>query len=144
MSLRARTLHQPWAWAVCFAGKSVENRTWRPPKDAIGQHLAIHAGKTFDEESARWIRDVFGVVVPRDVPKGAIVAVCRLSKFIKATEELSEGKRPWFCGPFGWLLQDVTPIEPVFCRGAQGLWWVSETDLAAVRASFLRAKERAA
>jgi len=41
---RAITLWPEWAWAVCYLGKNVENRPWKPPIPA-GSHLAIHAGK---------------------------------------------------------------------------------------------------
>lgn len=38
--------------------------------------------------------------------------------------EASDSK--WFMGPFGWLLEDITPLRtPIPCRGMQGLWPVS-------------------
>ena len=42
--MKALTLHAPWAWAICFLGKRVENRTWAPPSGMIGKRFAIHAG----------------------------------------------------------------------------------------------------
>jgi hypothetical protein len=33
---------------------------------------------------------------------------------------------PWWAGPVGILLADVTPIEPVPCRGAMGYWRVPD------------------
>lgn len=41
------TLKQPWAWAVIYAGKDVENRTWKPAKPC---RLLIHAGVKWDED----------------------------------------------------------------------------------------------
>jgi hypothetical protein len=29
-AVKALTIRQPWAWAVVYAGKDVENRGWRP------------------------------------------------------------------------------------------------------------------
>ncbi len=145
MTLRALTLHQPWAMAVRHLGKPYENRSWRPPASAIGRPLAIHAGKTFDEDDAGWIFDNFGTrYIAADVPKGAVVAVCRLAGFIKSADEIPPEKRAWFFGPFGWVLEDVTPIEPVFCRGAQGIWVLKDSDCDEVRRRFVAARSRLA
>lgn len=49
---RALTVKQPWAWAICHAGKNVENRTWPiPPKYLTGGslRLMIHAGDGWDD-----------------------------------------------------------------------------------------------
>ena len=46
---RALTLRQPWAWAVVFGGKDVENRTWKPRKPFT---LLVHAGIAWAEEGA--------------------------------------------------------------------------------------------
>jgi len=27
--MKAITIKQPWAWAIVFAGKDIENRSWR-------------------------------------------------------------------------------------------------------------------
>lgn len=143
--MNAITLIQPWAMAITYLGKRVENRTWRPPAAAIGMPLAIHAGKGFDEDGAEWIWRTFGTrYVHHDVPKGAVIAVCRLSGFVKSEDELSPKGRPWFFGPIGWTLEDVTPIEPVFCRGQQGLWRLSELDAssAARRFGWVRNEQR--
>lgn len=42
--MKAITIWPEWAWAICYLGKPVENRTWSPPKGMIGQRIAIHAG----------------------------------------------------------------------------------------------------
>lgn len=54
----AITVKQPWAEAIARHGKTVENRTRRPPAHLIGQRVAIHVGNARDA----W--DFF----PRDVP----------------------------------------------------------------------------
>ena len=48
--LRGITLTHPWSWCVAYAGKDVENRTWRPEKQggAVGMYLAIHGGAVPD------------------------------------------------------------------------------------------------
>jgi hypothetical protein len=46
------------------------------------------------------------------------------------TNQLDED--PWWTGPCGWLLDRVVAIEPVACKGAQGLWTVPEPQLSLV------------
>lgn len=43
--MKALTLWPEWAWAIMHLGKDVENRTWHPPKNILGQRIALHAGR---------------------------------------------------------------------------------------------------
>lgn len=159
--MRALTLKQPWAHAVCYFGKRVENRSRRPPKVIIGERFAIHAGMAWDQEGAEALhRDhgqSFATVNGRRVDAagapvefGAIVAVARLRGWVA---DLNGGfhrgptclgvedpslraafESAWFVGPFGWVLEDeVTALErPVPARGMLGPWRVSPSQLAAM------------
>lgn len=60
--MQALTLWQPWAWAMAFAGKPVENRTWAPPHALLGQRIAIHAGKVCDADAICDIAAEFGLM----------------------------------------------------------------------------------
>lgn len=44
-TISALTIHQPWAWAICEAGRNLENRDWRPPPYIAYQSIAIHSGR---------------------------------------------------------------------------------------------------
>ncbi len=49
--MRALTVKQPWAWAICHAGKDVENRGWPIPPKLLEDgpvRVALHAGKAMD------------------------------------------------------------------------------------------------
>lgn len=50
----ALTLKHPWPWAICVAGKDVENRTWAPRQLRRGDRFAIHGGKQPREHSSAW------------------------------------------------------------------------------------------
>lgn len=135
------TLQQPWAWAICEAGKRIENRRWKPwcPK---GTYLAIHAGKGWDKQGAAWlISQMAGAL---DVPTQAeaaqgIVAVARLGEVVQDSQD------EWFMGPFGWRLHDVEVLpQPVPCRGAQGLWKLPEDVRLAVRDGVRASRRQAA
>lgn len=136
--MKALTLWQPWAWAIVAAGKNVENRTWEPPRDIIGERIAIHAGKTIDIESILAMRNEMRINCPSpaSLVRGAIVGTARVVGAIAVnggTCQYNGGvtleqssvlcDSHWFSGPIGWVLADVVRFhEPIQCRGAQGLW----------------------
>ena len=43
--MNALTIHQPWAAFIAAGIKTIETRSWCAPKNAIGEQLAIHAGR---------------------------------------------------------------------------------------------------
>ena len=158
--MRALTLWRPWTDAILNGGKRVENRKRPPPSKMIGETIALHAGKRYGIggwSTADW-------TPPDDAtcPQG-IVGVARLvgyldmrkdarrseTCFFIPSEERGElasrvhylDRDPWWSGPVGWLLDQVVAIEPVACRGAQGLWAVPEPQLSVV---LERLKEKSA
>lgn len=134
------TLHQPWAFAIAHAGKRVENRSWRP-WCAVGTYLAIHAGASLDREAVRTLAQQ-GIHVPPKFEQGAIVAVAQLAGVAHTDTQVPEEQLDWWCGPIGWLLDEVVAIEPVPCKGAQGLWRLPDEVLGEVRRRFLANKGR--
>ncbi len=123
-TLPALTLHAPWAYAVAWKGKNIENRTWAPPARLVGQRLAIHAGLAqprADWDALSMIAGRLGLVVTAsDVPRGAIVAIATVAGLVGEEDARAN---PWFVGPCGWILRDVVTLpEPVPCKGAQGIW----------------------
>ena len=133
------TLIQPWAWAIAHAGKRVENRTWKP-WCPIGTYLAIHAGAKMDQGMAQQLR-ADGIAVPSTVATGAIVAVAQLEGVATHINAVPDDQVDrWWCGPVGWLLDNVVPIEPVPCKGKQGLWRLEPVVLEAVRERWKAAR----
>lgn len=117
--MRAITLWQPWAWAITHADKRVENRTWSPPESLIGEQIAIHAGKQFDESAIHLLVRCGGSLF-----FGGVVGVATLAG---VTTSCPAGQDTWFSGPVGWILEDVVALaDPVPCRGFQGLWALPE------------------
>lgn len=135
--LDALTLHRPWPWAIIHLGKRTENRDWPPPKWLLGKHLAIHAGKTWDEEGAEWIASEFNAVVPPESehPTG-VVAVAKVVSVTRSAERL-DGRDPWWVGDFGWTLDEVRELRtPVALSGRQKLWRISGVHLTSVRSEW--------
>ena len=128
------SIAQPWASAVAFAEKDIENRSWR---SHYRGPLAIHASGTVFKDyfgyrcrTVRggekrpvidWInrgRRRFGLEPegPDNIISSHIIAI---AMFVDAVEKSSS---PWFGGEWGWVLQGVVPIEPIPWTGALGLW----------------------
>ena len=122
--LYALTLHQPWAWAVAYAGKRIENRTWRPPQRIIGRQIAIHAGRTIDAGGVKWLaeRGFTEIPMPKEAHvRGTIVAVAIVEGYVYPKQTAWDDV--WLIGPVGWVLRDVITLPfAVDCRGMQGLW----------------------
>ena len=138
--MKALSIRQPWAWAILYAGKRIENRTWstnyRGP-------LLIHAarGMTSREycDAFIWMSGVELIPKnpngPTDMPifdkldRGGIVGKSYLID-IYHPHEYSANAFPkehliwWDQNQYGWLLDKVEPLPFHPCRGRQGLFEV--------------------
>lgn len=140
--MRAITLHRPWPYVILRCGKRVENRPWKPWAVIMGQTIALHAGKGWDQRAERYLPHEFGTVEePRLIRQEGLVGTAKVTGWIASdaqvlkTGESSSGlpkpvvysllKSPYFFGPYGWVLEDVRElVSPLACRGKQGLWHV--------------------
>ena len=127
--LLALTLHRPWSAAVALYGKTVENRTWKPWRSAVGQPLAIHQGVKLDPAGIDRLQGMdldpwadLNQAGLKGWNGNGVVAVCVLEGFARSADQLDEAERRWFCGPYGWRLGHVVQVGPFACRGHQGLW----------------------
>ena len=138
---KAITLRPYWAWAVCHAGKRIENRSW--PTKYRGR-LLIHAGKGNKKTDAadRAVLELLGIDAPppEDLVRGAIVAKTELADCQPYTDDnektlganlfprdLNLENDPFACGPFRWSLEKVSVLEkPVPMIGKLSIFNVKE------------------
>lgn len=159
--MKALTLWRPWSDAIVAGAKPIENRTWAPPRGLLGQWIAIHGGKRWDEDGARWIiEEELWEPHPDAVSPQGIVGAAQLIGVVEfrtrpsdrllvnawwgdrdAAQARLESAAPWFTGPIGWLFGDAVSIDPVPCRGAQGLWTLPPDVDATVKQRMLRVLE---
>lgn len=133
--MKAITLTQPWASAVALGYKRVETRSWRT---TYRGPIAIHAAKGFPGYAKEFAGLEFaaGRFPDGRLPRGAIVARAVL-RDCERTEEaaitISQADARWWGlehlygdyapGRWAWFLSEIEPLaEPVFVRGALGLW----------------------
>lgn len=113
--MKAITIQQPWAWAICHAGKRIENRAWHnapgllaQARRLVGQRIAIHAAKGMGKRSefhaaAERVIEIVGAEkmarlpailsdfkgrwsTANDVPRGAVVAVATLAALARTLD----------------------------------------------------------
>jgi len=56
--MKAISLWQPWASLIACGDKPYETRHWAPPRELIGQTIAIHAAKKIDKDAAAMATDL--------------------------------------------------------------------------------------
>lgn len=135
---KALSVRQPWASAIVFAGKDVENRSQRTHyRGPVAIHASLAANDDLLDQYVRlavgserrtlrdWIqrgRALYGLAKQEDldaeVPTGHIIGIAML---VDCCESFAS---PWWDGPdsWAWVLRGVVPIEPIPVKGALGLW----------------------
>jgi hypothetical protein len=132
--MKAISIRQPWAWAILYAGKDIENRVWTTPYRGP---LLIHASshKPTHHERSISLR-TFAHAQPgrplSDMPEtftmGSIVGVCDL------VDCVSESRSPWWMGPKGLVLANPRRLQPFGWKGGLGLFEVPDATPELVRA----------
>ena len=92
----ALTLWQPWATLIAERVKVFETRSWKPPKNLIGQRIAIHAAKknptreeidNYPPSIRREMEKLYGFTNWWEIiPYGAIIATTTITGFFYVQE----------------------------------------------------------
>ena len=128
----ALSVRQPWAWAILYGGKVIENRSGGAIRagSMVPGRIALHAAKGMSEKEYRWglwRLERHGVRCPRpdELPRGAIIGS------VEVVEIISESDSEWFGGKMGLVLHDPVPCDPIPAPGALGYFeWRRSGDLA--------------
>jgi hypothetical protein len=150
------TLSRPWPWAILGRGCRLlfpfttdgQGRTQavRPPPVAVGQYLALQAGRGWDVEGAAFMERRLGLYVPSDdgLPDGAIFAVARLAQVSTVCNDsraFGRPPEPWWRGSIAWWLEEVLAVEPLECPEVSYLTPVSHDFLPELRERFSLARD---
>lgn len=147
--MKCISLWQPWATLIAIGAKRIETRSWAT--DYRGP-LAIHAARRWTPAQRQfsssqpcrnlllaagfpWWRRGPGRFDWHGLPRGEIVAVCRLVTCVPACSALTASPEndqerafgDYSGGRWAWILADVAALKrPVSCRGQRGLFDVDE------------------
>src|SRR5580693_2266204 len=97
--MKALSIQQPWAWAILYLGKRIENRTWS--SDFRGP-IYIHAGLKIDHDGLESLRlDI------ESLPKiwrpqafsGALLATATIVACVRP-DDVPPGQAQWANGPW--------------------------------------------
>ena len=117
--MRALSIRQPWAWLVVNGYNDIENRTW---STNFRGRIYVHAGQRMVADDYPEQREFIaraGILIPANLARGAIVGEVTITGCIAASA------RPWFCGPYGFTLEDPVAYDtPIPCRGQLGFFQV--------------------
>jgi hypothetical protein len=138
-------VRQPWAWAIVYGGKDLENRDWKRWKAdwRFRGRVAIlaSAGMTKAEyvDGYACMLDI-GVTCPppHELIRGAIIG------HVEVTGNVWQSDSPWFFGPGALTLRDPVPVLPIPALGQLGFfeWNLSHRPLAAPAKWMLPEPER--
>lgn len=152
-TLKALSLHQPWASLLAAGYKRIETRDWRPQSLRPGQLVAIHAAKKWppddweEMQSDPFFRRYLTLAQRRGLwsfttpPLGGVVAIARFERAIPtqgsglisalSKRELAFGN--YAPGRYAWVFSEVRPVAIIPARGQQGLFeWDAPREIAAL------------
>jgi len=101
------SIRQPWAWLIIHAGKDIENCTWRT--NFRGEFL-IQAAKGMTRKeydvACTYTKAIKPISMPcfEDLERGGIVGRATIINCV------DKHKSPWFFGPYGFVLADISPL----------------------------------
>jgi len=127
--MKAITVRQPWASAIIWGGKNVENRSW--PTDYRGP-LVIHAAKklspSFEVEFCKSLGIDYAEAAAL---RGHVLGMVDLVDCVELDHEKVRGNK-WAKGHWCWILKNPRPLAPVACAGRLKLWDFALAEAAAV------------
>lgn len=119
--MRTLTIRQPWAGLVALGVKDVENRSWRPPDELVGERFAVHAGR-WDDEPRRMKRleGLATSILEHDALDMTGFIVCT----VRLVDVMDDHGSPWAVpGQWHWVLDRPKRVRnSPFLRGRPGLW----------------------
>ncbi|MCL6755147.1 ASCH domain-containing protein [Nostoc sp. CCCryo 231-06] len=122
--MKALSVRQPWAWAIIYALKDVENRGW--PINYRGDIL-IHAAKTCTKkayfEAKEFCQDM-GVVIPEliSLRRGQIIGIVTIVDC-----QFSPIASGWgMADQYHWHLENPREITPIPYIGQLGIFEVPD------------------
>lgn len=124
--MKAISIRPPWAWAILYAKKNIENRSWATKMRGT---VAVHASKTMSrpyyEAAVAEIRQLAprAKVPPyEELPRSAIIGLVDIMGCEQKTASKWHGR-----GQYGFVLANPRALRrPIPCDGRLNFWEVPE------------------
>lgn len=130
--LRALSVRQPFAHAIVYLAKYIENRKRTHPHRGL---TLIHAsaGMTRAQyHDAIGFMHMRGVAGPLDLPGPDIIERGGIIGAVDMTGCVDLSPSRWFVGPKGFVLANPRPIPFIACKGTiSPLFWIPAPDVQA-------------
>jgi hypothetical protein len=126
--MKILSVRQPWTWALVYAGKDIENRTWYA--DYRGP-VALHAGKTMTKDSVRQAMFTFNMAEVghfhvSKCERGGIIGWAQITGCQKNGAPGSR-KSVWaVAGCYGFHIERPKPLPFIETLGSLGLCELSK------------------
>lgn len=138
MILNVITIKDPWAQAIVYGTKRIENRKWAPKSSiSVGDAIGIHVANSVDKDAIEYLREtgMYSYSKRRHHP-GHIIGIGTYAgaygegdfgylenscpykdKLIRIGDDL------WFNGPNGLVIEKVWQLNnPIPAKGKLGIW----------------------
>ncbi len=120
---KALSIRQPWAWAILYAGKDIENRDWPA---ALRGRVAIHAAKRMTreeyEDAVDFMNRRCGIPLS-EIPSASELVGGAILGSVEIVDCVTSSNSPWFVGEYGFVLRNPVVFDlPIECSGALGFW----------------------
>jgi len=124
---RALTIREPWAWFIVNGYKDVENRSWGPSEERVGERFFVHTSqKRLTKSDFEDFLDIVKEMKIKRYPKsidgfvyGAIIGSVVLKDVVKNSKSEWAGR-----GSVHWVLSNPRKIAPKKMKGMLGLFRV--------------------
>ena len=116
--MKALSIRQPWADAIIWHGKDVENRDW---KTNFRGPVLIHAAKAWgpQERADLAFVEAMPATTLGNVDRPLLGGIIGKAVIVDCVEEMDSR---WFFGRYGFVLRNAEPLPFKPCRGQLGFF----------------------
>lgn len=116
--MKALSIRQPWADAIIWHGKDVENRSWQTRYRGPVLIRAAKAWGPNEKADLAWVEDATATKL-EDVDRPLLGGIIGQAEIVDCVAAMDS---KWFFGPFGFVLRNAEPLPFQPCRGALGFF----------------------